>query len=341
MTIEEIRSQDLTLTDEEIVTLKSNYRRSTLFSSRELIDSEELPEVTFNVFNLDDFKNIPSYLVGILRKCDDEKLLKTALKACLKEIEILEEAFDKEDSFKWRDQIANILSELYEVLGYMLVRPSKEINANILDFEVGFTVLPYSAVAKKCNLLPNNKEAEKYLLKALMYNPSNYDLSYFLGCFYLFNCKKDEFIILEKASDFFIKTRDGYSHLKDEFHNLSKLNYSFINPEIINYCGCVLYDNNHSDKALDMFMYAYELDKENNHRLKDRNAYVYNLALYYFNESKEKYLSVSQKVKYKVKGKKYLKELEKIVNAKGMTIEEYIKDPINDPDGIIKEYSGL
>ena len=43
MNIEEIKNQNLTLSDEEISMLKSEYRRSFAFGTREL-DDEEIPE---------------------------------------------------------------------------------------------------------------------------------------------------------------------------------------------------------------------------------------------------------------------------------------------------------
>lgn len=337
MVIEEIRNQNLVLTDEEINILKNEYRRSTAFGAVKLADDEENPKVTFNVFNIKDFRNIALYFSGIFRSSEtEEQLLRLALKGCLREIEVFEEAYEKENSLYWRDQIALEISELYRLLGYMLLEPSKD--KDLLDYEVGFSILPYSIVAKRCNLVSNNKEAEKYLLKALMYSPSSVEIYYVLGCFYLFNCKKEETIVLTRASDYFNRTRQAYYYIKKKNRLFDEYSSEIINYEWINYCGSLLYDNKYYEEAFDMFMYAYEVDKEQN-KLKDRHsAYCYNLALFYLNQSKIKYLTNTLRTKYKKQGYKYLMELRKIVVAKGIKFEEYIKDKENDPDGILKEY---
>lgn len=308
--------------------LKSEYRRSFAFGTREL-DDEEIPEVTFNFCNLRDFKDSIHFFARIIRSCNSEELLKVILKACLKQIEVLENAYEQEDSLLIRDQISEALSFFYSQLGFLLLKGSKQEH---YDYGCGYSVLPYSKIAERCNLSSNNNEAEKYLCKAFMYSPHNIELLYVLGCFYLFNCKKEEHCLLVKAGNYFLSTRKAYKDLKN-----SLFLQTFINHEVINYCGALLYDNEYYEEAFKMFMYAYELDKAKNHRFKDRDFYCYNLALYYLDCSKKSDID-SLKNKYKRKGIRYIKELERIVQSKGMTFKEFINDPQNDPDGIIKEY---
>ena len=328
MKIEEIKNQNLSLSDEEISRLKSAYRRSITLGLREL-DDEEMPEVTFNSFNPHDFRDSIHFFSVIIRSCDSEELLKVILKACFKQIEVLENAYEQEDSLLMRDQISKVLSFFYSQLGFLLLKGAKKED---YDYECGYSFLPYSKIAERCNLSSNNKEAEKYLCKAFMYSPHNVELQYNLGCFYLFNCKKEEHCLLVKASKYFLSTREAYKDLKN-----SLFLPIFINHELINYCGALLYDNKYYEEAFKMFMYAYELDKAKNHRFKDRDFYCYNLALYYLDCSKKSDID-SLKNKYKRKGIRYIKELERIVQSKGMTFKEFINDPQNDPDGIIKEY---